>query len=569
MIIFKEEQTLQQNINKYKKITLATSIIRIILALSVVVFFIMLFSLQEFLLYGILSGISLLVFIIVLLFTNRYYNHLSFLNIKKNVYEKHKKRREHNLNTFFDTGIEFLSKDDYKEADLDLFGKNSLYQYLNVSKTKRGRIKLANLLKNGNERDSKYTDALLELASNEKSLDIEAEINKISNQSSKIDTEEILSSLSNKIKFNFLFLIPLLSFIGTIIYLILIFTLKLNPLYIFVFLVLNFATSKLFLRCEQFNIKATLYENLFDSFIDISNTYINNEYKSEYLNNYKNRIIELLPKLKSAKNLVDLLSFRYNFLFQAIGDSLFIIDFFIILIFNHKVKDNYELKELFEIISDIEAMLSLSIIGMDNETYCVAKDNDVIEFNDLYHPLIKNPVSNSLLFNKGIILTGSNMSGKTTFLRTIGIAQILYNANGLIPAKSFNTSHLDIYTSLRANDMLEEGVSTFYAEILRMKKINEAIKKGPCLVLIDEIFKGTNLNERLEASFKIIEKLNDNNILFIISTHDLEITEAKNILNYHFNEYYKDDKIYFDYIIKEGKSETTNALYLLKMADII
>ena len=161
------------------------------------------------------------------------------------------------------------------------------------------------------------------------------------------------------------------------------------------------------------------------------------------------------------------------------------------------------------------------------------------------------------------------MSGKTTFLRTIGIAQILYNANGLIPAKSFSTNHLDIYTSLRANDMLEEGISTFYAEILRMKKINEAIKKGPCLVLIDEIFKGTNLNERLEASFKIIEKLNNNSILFIISTHDLEITEAKGIINYHFNEYYKDDKIYFDYIIKEGKSNTSNALYLLKMADII
>lgn len=569
MIIFKEEQNLEENINKYKKITLTTSIIRIILAITVVVFVIMLFSLQEFLLYGILSGISFLVFIIVLLFTNRYYNHLSFLNIKKEVYNKHKKRREHDLNTFFDTGIDFIDKDDYKESDLDLFGKNSLYQYLNVSKTKRGRIKLANILKNGQDKNQEYTKALKELAENEKSLDIEAKINKISNQSSKIDTEEILSALSNKIKFNFFFIIPLLSFIGTIIYLVLIFALKLNPLFIIVFLLLNFIFSKLFLRCQQFNIKATLYENLFDSFIDISNTYINNEYNSEYLNDYKKRIIELLPKLKSAKNLVDLLSFRYNFLFQAIGNSLFIIDFYIILLFNKKVKNNYELKELFEIISDIEVMLSLSIIGADNEIYCIPSDSNEIEFNDLYHPLIKNPVSNSLLFNKGIILTGSNMSGKTTFLRTIGIAQILYNANGLIPANSFSTNHLDIYTSLRANDMLEEGISTFYAEILRMKKINEAIKKGPCLVLIDEIFKGTNLNERLEASFKIIEKLNDNNILFIISTHDLEITEAKGIINYHFNEYYKDDKIYFDYIIKEGKSNTSNALYLLKMADII
>ena len=148
-------------------------------------------------------------------------------------------------------------------------------------------------------------------------------------------------------------------------------------------------------------------------------------------------------------------------------------------------------------------------------------------------------------------------------------AMTLYNASSIVPAKIFKAPKLDIYTSLRANDMLSEGVSTFYAEILRMKKINEGIKKGPSLVLIDEIFKGTNLNERLEASFKIIENLNNYNAYFIISTHDEKITEAKNIVNYHFNEYYEDDKISFDYIIKEGKSETRNALYLLKMADII
>ncbi len=569
MINFKEENNLEKEINKYKKITLATSIIRLIIALAVVVFLIMLFSLREYLLYGILSGVSLLLFIFVILFTNKYYNNLAFLNIKKDVYSKHKKRRAHDLNTFFDNGIDFISKDDYKESDLDLFGRNSLFQYLNICRTKRGRIKLANLLKNGSPKDLKYSEALLELAKNEKTIDIETQVNKISNQSSKIDTEEILSTLNNKIKFNFLFLVPILSFIATIIYLILIFTLGLNPYLIIIFVLSNFILSKLCIRCNQFNIKATLYENLFDSFIDISNSYISNEYKSEYLNDYKNKIISLLPKLKSAKNLVDILSFRSNILFQIIGNSLFIIDFYLVLIFNKKVKNNSELKELFEIISDIEAMISLSIIGIDNDIYCIPDDNNEITFDNLYHPLLSNPVANTLTINQGIILTGSNMSGKTTFLRTLGIAQILYNANGLIPAKSFKSSRLDIYTSLRANDMLEEGISTFYAEILRMKKINEAIKKGPCLVLIDEIFKGTNLNERLEASFKIIDKLNDNKILFIISTHDLEITDAKGIINYHFNEYYKDDKIYFDYIIKEGKSETSNAIYLLKMAEII
>ena len=117
--------------------------------------------------------------------------------------------------------------------------------------------------------------------------------------------------------------------------------------------------------------------------------------------------------------------------------------------------------------------------------------------------------------------------------------------------------------------MLSEGISTFYAEILRMKDINSAIKDKKNLILVDEIFKGTNAIERISASNQVIDKLKLNNQLFIISTHDFELCNANNISNYHFNETYIDDKISFDYKIKEGKSETKNAIYLLKMANII
>ena len=102
------------------------------------------------------------------------------------------------------------------------------------------------------------------------------------------------------------------------------------------------------------------------------------------------------------------------------------------------------------------------------------------------------------------------------------------------------------------------------------KLANEGIKKEKSLVLIDEIFKGTNAYERINASFKVIDKFNEYNSLFIISSHDFELCDAKNILNYHFNESYtEDNKLSFDYKIKEGKCETKNALYLLKMANII
>ena len=102
-----------------------------------------------------------------------------------------------------------------------------------------------------------------------------------------------------------------------------------------------------------------------------------------------------------------------------------------------------------------------------------------------------------------------------------------------------------------------------------MKNINSEIKNKKNLILVDEIFKGTNASERIDASFKVIDKLNSYNQLFIISTHDFELCNAKNISNYHFNETYIDDKISFDYKIKMGKSKTKNAIYLLKMANII
>ena len=168
----------------------------------------------------------------------------------------------------------------------------------------------------------------------------------------------------------------------------------------------------------------------------------------------------------------------------------------------------------------------------------------------------------------GIILTGSNMAGKTTFMRTLGVNLILMNAGGIVLANEFSSPNLDIYTSLRTVDTLQEGISTFYAEINKMKIIMENADSRS-LVLIDEIFKGTNAKDRIYSAFEIIKKLNAKNVLFIITTHDFELCEAEDIINYHFDEEYIDNKIYFDYKIKNGKSNKTNAIYLLKMAGVI
>ena len=133
MINFKNEKELDININKYKKITNIASAIRISVFILLVIFLIMLFSLKEYIIYGIISSILFVLFVFIMLYTNKYYYHLEHLKIKKEIYKKHYQRRNHDLNTFFDNGGDFLEKDDYKESDLDLFGPNSLFQYLIAS----------------------------------------------------------------------------------------------------------------------------------------------------------------------------------------------------------------------------------------------------------------------------------------------------------------------------------------------------------------------------------------------------------------------------------------------------
>ena len=129
---------------------------------------------------------------------------------------------------------------------------------------------------------------------------------------------------------------------------------------------------------------------------------------------------------------------------------------------------------------------------------------------------------------------------------------------------------MKILTSIRVEDNLNDGISTFYAEIKRIKTMVDFEKDNePMLCLIDEIFKGTNSEDRIYGAQKAIATLTKPYIITFVTTHDAQLTDLTYIKNYHFNEFYENDEIYFDYKIKEGISQTRNAKYLLKIAGII
>ncbi|MDH5426646.1 MAG: MutS family DNA mismatch repair protein [Nitrospirota bacterium] len=193
----------------------------------------------------------------------------------------------------------------------------------------------------------------------------------------------------------------------------------------------------------------------------------------------------------------------------------------------------------------------------------------------LGHPLIARAhrIPNDLdLRGEGhmVLVTGSNMSGKSTFLRTVGINLCLAQAGGPVCATTFSWSWLQLYCCIRVTDALDEGLSYFYAEVKRLKVILDAVRtitSYPVLFLIDEIYRGTNNRERLAGSEAFVRVLQDSRGLGMISTHDLELTGLADInghiRNAHFQESVEDGTLHFDYQLRPGPCPTTNALRIM------
>ncbi len=193
----------------------------------------------------------------------------------------------------------------------------------------------------------------------------------------------------------------------------------------------------------------------------------------------------------------------------------------------------------------------------------------------LGHPLIgrQQRTTNDLtLRGEGQILlvTGSNMAGKSTFLRTVGINICLAQAGGPVCASTFSWTWLQLYCCIRVTDALDEGLSYFYAEVKRLKLILDAVQSistQPVLFLIDEIYRGTNNRERLAGSEAFVKVLQQSRGFGMISTHDLELTQLADtngsIRNAHFQESFKDETLHFDYRLRPGPCPTTNALRIM------
>ena len=278
---------------------------------------------------------------------------------------------------------------------------------------------------------------------------------------------------------------------------------------------------------------------------------------------------------------------RKNLLLWVIINVLVPWDFYFAHRFNqYKSQVAAYLPAWLDVWFELEALNSLASFAYLNPGYilpevisCQEQDqHPPFRASGLGHPLIpeEQKVVNDFAINKLgeiDIITGSNMSGKSTFLRTLGINLCLAYAGGPVNARMFQASLFRIFTCIKISDSVTEGYSYFYAEVRRLKALLSAVEAAdnrmPLFFLIDEIFKGTNNRERRIGSESYISALVGRNCLGVISTHDLDLVKLADrlpgIRNYHFKEDVINGQMAFDYLLRSGPSPTTNALKIMQM----
>lgn len=191
-----------------------------------------------------------------------------------------------------------------------------------------------------------------------------------------------------------------------------------------------------------------------------------------------------------------------------------------------------------------------------------------LNIENIYHPLIQEPVKNSIETRKSVLLTGSNASGKSTFLKTVAINAILAQTVYTCMADSYRGSFFKIYTSMALRDDLLEKESYFIVEIKSLKRIlDQAEGKTPMLCFVDEVLRGTNTVERIAASSEILKSMAGEAILCFAATHDVELTHIleKDYENYHFQEEVKENDVLFNYWLYKGRAVSRNAIKLLEI----
>ncbi len=556
--------------------------------------------------------ISVIVFVFLVKYHAGIDEKILALKAKSTVINRYLMRFGDEWKKFKDDGSDFLKKNSTPliAYDLDILGPSSLFQLINVAHTDEGRKKLADSLTFARDTSlgiSERYDAITELSGKKDfMLDFESTSERIvqrrekealrnnsdnenvDSQDNENKTDDTQNSEKTSESFPFwMYLFMIIIPVINIVMIALVLSKGLNPgriLITFVAgLILTWGPQSLI---ESFTSSVTKYGSVAGDYYKLLSLIGNEEFKSDLLKSIHERVKGhdgLLAAIKKLGTIGSFNNISFNPIIHMVLSGFLGWDYYIALAaYKWSRKNGNVFEESIDIISDIEELQSLAVLPVIRETtrpeIVYSKDPE-LSMKDIYHPLLESEsvVSNTSDISGALtVITGSNMSGKTTFLRTIAINMVLAFTGCPVCAKYYRMPYMKIFTSMRVMDDVSGGISTFYAEILRIKEMAEYVESDqdvPALCLIDEIFKGTNSADRIVGAREALTKLSAGNAMVIVTTHDFELCDLTidkgAVNNYHFEEYYENNTLKFDYKIKDGRCTTRNAMAILKMAGLV
>lgn len=489
------------------------------------------------------------------------------------------------------TGGDFINPEHRYTSDLDIFGEGSLFQFMNRSATLIGRKRLARKMEepeNDTNRIKELQKAVNEIS---KSLDWRQSFQAIgiAYKESENDDKKI-KDWSNQQPLFYQFIYKVLVIVVPIITILMTTLLILDFIkyqHFLLYLVLPWGISGF--ASMKVNTRHMMVSKTSEMLIKYS--YLLKEiesYKSAspLTEDIKNRLGKANEsaslKLKKLSSILTALDNRLNFVSWAILNGLFLWDILQMLRLE-KWQNKYknDLAEWFEVISEMDALISIANFAFNHPAFIypnISEAEATLNVIELGHPLINQAerVDNDFRITRGefIIVTGANMAGKSTFLRTVGINLLLGMMGAPVCAKSFSFSPISIFTSIRTRDSLQKNESYFYAELKRLKAIIEYLKEdSQVFVILDEILKGTNSIDKHAGSEALLRQLLTLKATGIVATHDvslgvLEETFPHQISNLCFEVDIENDQLFFDYKLRRGVSKNMNATLLMRQMGI-
>ena len=473
--------------------------------------------------------------------------------------------------------------------DLDIFGTGSLYQYLNRSCTRKGSALLAAMLTseagsadNIRDRQEMITDlkgridfrqyftATGELV-REKPGDLR-DISRWLDTTAYISKYPWLLHLAVGIALLSCFLI-IWGIFDTSRY-----------WYLLYLALLNFAIlSPFLLRTQKYQEAISRKHELLEGYARLLKLIAGNTFTHPGLQNNSGKAREGMHRVMQLSKLLRMFDQRLNMLLGSILNGLFLFDFIMLhLLERWKRKNRQDILEWIELCGWTDAMISLAGFAWNHPAFHmpeILEQSDDFLAEGLGHPLIphRKRVVNDLEITRGkvIVITGANMAGKSTFLRSLGVNLVLSYAGCPVCATTFRSGYMSLYSSMRTADSLKDEESYFLAEIRKLQSIVLEMEKArPMVILLDEVLKGTNTTDKKLGSVGLISKSLQYPVRLFIATHDLSLGELERehgglVVNYCFESYIKDMELSFDYTIRKGIATNMNASFLMKRMGIV